>query len=209
MMEIGIISAPRKNNYLLKSVNSLRRSGFDQKIKIFAEPDTQDPGIKDTDFYYNSKKLGCFKNYASALRALVYNTDAEHVAILSDDFIYTPKAKLKLDNYLRELSNYGFLAMYTPRGTHPMVKNKGLNKVNLGWGNMWGGLYVFPRLSAKLIIEHDVFVDHHDNYEKNQQIDHLIPKVCDILGLDQWYVNPSLADHIGMESTIGHIHFIK
>lgn len=202
MVEIGITTTPGRDT-INKSIASLRQfySGI---IHIYGEPGgykINDPGV---DLKINKKKLGCFKNFHNALSDLV-TYDNDHVLVLADDFIYTKALFKKIPFH----GNYGYYALFTPKGmTHPPcnLRKRGWNKINMGWATSFGGLYLMKTQVAKQIIEHPFYQNHLNNYKKNQQIDHCIPEVCYQLGLDQWYSNPSLANHIGYQSTIGHTH---
>jgi len=49
-------------------------------------------------------------------------------------------------------------------------------------------------------------LNHLENYEANQQIDLAIPESVFQMGLKQMFHVPSLMNHIGHSSTIGHKH---
>lgn len=201
MVEIGIITTPRDT--INKSIESLRQS-YTQVINIYAEPGEYNIKDKGVNLKINKKQLGCFGNYHNALSDLI-KTDKEHVLVLSDDFIYTKGIFKKVPFH----GNYGYYALFTPKGmTHPpcRLNKRGWNKINMGWKTSFGGLYLMKTEVAKQILSHPFYLNHLNNYERNQQIDHCIPEVCYQLKLDQWYSNPSLSNHIGFTSTIGHIH---
>lgn len=203
MIEIGIITTPRINETLNKSIESLRQSFYDV-INVYAEPGEYDIKDQGVNLKINKEKLGCFKNYHNALSDLV-TRGKPHVLVLSDDFVYARNLFKKIPFNPR----CGYYALFTPTGMiHPpcSLTERGWNKVNTGWKTSFGGLYLMKTEMAKRIMEHEFYQNHLNNYEKNQQIDHCIPEVCYQLGLDQWYPNPSLANHIGFSSTIGHIH---
>ncbi len=206
MISISIITAPRNRQTLKTSVNSLRRSGFEGNITIFAEPETKYIPLDGTYWLFNGKNYGCFKNYTQALHWLVDNSELPYVGVFSDDFTYSRMAYRDACRYISNANEFGSLALYTPTGMKPIVHKKGANIINEGWGVTWGGNYIFKKEVAKQLLEHPLYVDHYNNYEKNQQIDHLIPKVLKELKLDQLFINPSLCDHIGFNSTIGHTH---
>lgn len=201
MVEVGIITTPR--NTINKSITSLRAS-FGGVINVYAEPGKYNIEDKGVNLKINKKQLGCFKNYNNALTDLC-KTDKSHVLVLADDFIYTQSMFKKVPFH----GNYGYYALFTPTGMrHPpcSIRKRGWNKINKGWATSFGGLYLMKTEVAREIIKHPFYLNHLNNYEQNQQIDHCIPEVCYRLKLDQWYSNPSLADHIGFDSTIGHIH---
>ena len=207
MIEVAIITAPRNSSTLNKSVRSLRYAGFNDVITIYAEPGQYEPTV-GTNLLKNKKKLGCFGNYHNALSNTVL-TDKPYVLILSDDFIYTRLTYKKITNDAQKFGQFGYMALFTPKGmTHPPcnLRKKRWSAINMGWKTSFGGQYLIRTEVARKILEHDFYKQHLENYTQNQQIDHCIPEVCYQMELDQWYHNPSLCQHIGLESTIGHVH---
>jgi hypothetical protein len=207
-IDFAIITAERETPTIYKSVESLRRVGYSGFIPIIAEPNANYEAIDGTNYLFNKTTLGCFKNFDRALKYLIKNSDAKYICVLSDDFLYTKDLFKNLSKILHN-DNLGYAALFTPehmRNQPCNVRKFGWNKVNLGWGTSWGGLYVFKKDTAKEIIKWEFYQNHLENYSLNQQIDHCVPEVCFQMGLDQWYHNPSLADHIGYNSTIGHEH---
>lgn len=207
MFDIGIIAAPRSKNMLEITVPSIRYAGFTDDIHVFAEPETFIGNI-DVEVHENIERLGCFKNYHNALSWLVENSNNPYIIVFSDDFIYSRGTCNALLNRLYDCDyDWGYHALYTPSGMRYLTKVKrGWNEVQGGWKKSYGGLYVYQTHIAKKIIEHDFYQNHLHNYEANQQIDHAIPETVFQLGLAQYFHNPSFADHIGFESTIGHKH---
>lgn len=207
MFDIGIITAPRDKDMIGTTVPSIREAGFVEPIHVFAEPDTFIPNI-DVEVHQNIERLGCFGNYHNALKWLIENGDKPYIVVLSDDFLYSKNTCVRLLSRLYDMEHdWGYHALYTPAGMRYLMKIKrGWNEVKGGWKKSYGGLYVFQRHIAEKIINHDFYVDHLANYKANQQIDHCIPEVCHQMGLEQYIHNPSFANHIGFQSTIGHNH---
>jgi len=207
-IDFAVITTYRLQSTIAKSIESLRRAGHGGFINIFAEPNTEFVDMPGTNFIYNQKQLGCFGNYHRALTSLCENSDATHICVLSDDFQYSQDLFKSLAKITHN-ENFCYAALFTPAGMSLQpcrIRKHGWSTMNMGWKNSWGGLYLFKKSVAKDIIAHDFYTNHLANYEANQQIDHCIPEVCFQLGLDQWFSNPSLADHIGNTSTIGHVH---
>jgi hypothetical protein len=155
-------------------------------------------------------QLGCFKHYARTLRELVNGSkDGDIVGVLPDDLVF--KYNIEVQKTIEQALNpdlVGYCAVYTPRelGRRNKWKNGGWQPVAGGWDSSYGGGYFFRREVAQKVLEHPFFINHRDNYEANQQIDHCIPQVMHELGLKQLFHVPSLSKHIGMTSTIGHVH---
>lgn len=199
MITIGIITAKRKHSTINRTISSLRSIGIDSKIYIFSEPHELNITDKNVDIKMNKETLGCFKNYNNAL-TFMSEIDG-YIGVFSDDFIFSSQTL----NRMRYSD--GYYAFYTPKGMS--LNNdlsEGWNEVNKGWEGSYGGNYVMHSSVAKKIINHDFYINHLNNYEKNQQIDHCIPEVCFQLGIQQYYHRPSLSNHVGYKSTIGHKH---
>lgn len=200
MFQLGIITAPRKDPTINRSIKSLRETGYNGVINIYAEPHELNIDDKGVIIKKNKETLGCFKNFDNALKDLI-KEGSEYICVLSDDMVYH---RMLLKKIRFEKNSY--CALYTPTGMMRHRLKKGWSTLNLGWANAWGGLYVMHRDTAIKIVEHEFYIDHLENYKANQQIDHCIPEVCYQLGINQYYHNPSLTDHVGFHSTIGHKH---
>lgn len=156
------------------------------------------------------EQIGCFKHFARSLQWLVDNSEeSDIIAVLPDDLTFHPHidAQKAIETALRS-SNVGYCAVYTPRelGRRNRWKHNGWAVSKGGWDSSYGGGYFFRREVAQRVLSHPFFIDHRDNYEGNQQIDHCIPEVIHRLGLKQLFHVPSLTKHIGLTSTIGHVH---
>lgn len=202
-IKLSMITCPRRQPTINFSIGSIRATGYTDTITVFAEPGEYDIKDKGIHLIISKTQLGCFKNFH---RAFEFNSRKQHFfCVLSDDFVYH-KAVFKVVQQLMKYDSYH--ALYTPDGMrHPpcSIRKKGWQTVNMGWETSFGGLYVVHSEMARKIIAHKDYQNHLNHYKANQQIDHIIPKVCLDLGLDQWFNNPSLAGHIGLTSTIGHI----
>lgn len=210
MIRIAIMHVPRAQETIGQSLISLQNSF---KGEILLAPDgnhfdvdyiTKQMGVKEIKRLSN---VGCFKHYARTLQYLVeHSEDDDIIAVLPDDLIYLPFESAITQGLKAE--NVGYCAIYTPRemGRRNNWKFGGWEVVTGGYGTSYGGGYFYKAKTAKKIMAHDFFIDHLNNYEKNQQIDHAVPEVCHQMGLKQLWPVPSLSKHIGFTSTIGHTH---
>lgn len=154
-------------------------------------------------------QVGCFKHYLRVLTDLVRNTDTPFIGIIPDDVNLAPDFARKCIEGASG-AGVGYAAGYTPTGmskiTSKVKFGTGWVEIRGGWGKSYGGCYVYPRAVAERIIEHPYIRQHAETYKKNQQIDAAIPELMHRLGLKQLMHVPSLSDHIGTVSTIGHRH---
>jgi len=209
MLKIAITHVPRLKETIGQSLRSIK-DAFTGELTIAPDGDhdvewiTKQMGIRSIS---RSNRVGCFKHYARTLKRLVDNSkDGDIVAVLPDDLVYIPFEKA-ITQALKS-PTVGYCAIYTPRemGRRNNWKFGGWQVVTGGYGESYGGGYFFKREVAKQVIQHDFFINHFNNYEKNQQIDHAVPECIHQMNLKQLWHTPSLSKHIGLTSTIGHTH---
>ena len=199
---VGITWLPRKVETFQQMQHSIK---FDNCIVY---PD----GVKfthRTDFEVMElgENKGCFKHYYRVLKDLYENADAELIAIFPDDVIFKEGWLSLVHQQFRKNPYIGYLACYTPKGMRHLVTGRtGWHEIKGGWAKSWGGGYVYRRNVVGKLLKHPFILNHLDNYEKNQQIDHAIPEAIHQMGLIQMIHNPSLLQHVGKFSTIGHKH---
>ncbi len=157
----------------------------------------------DNEVKFLGGNVGCFKHYYRVLTD-VCNSDADYVGVFSDDILYRESwiqtAISMLDN-----TDVGFAACFVPIGVAQRYGwGNGWHQLKGGYDAAWGGGYLFRKEVALKLLQHPFILNHRDNYEKNQQIDHAIPEAIYRMGLKQMFFVPSLIDHIGVTSTIGH-----
>ena len=197
---------PRKRETWQRAIDNLLSEFKTYGVDVVLYPD----GC-DLDYHFFPSKptetrIGCFKNYARALTDLC-NSDADIVSVLPDDLMWYKGGADTIMDGIASTNNIGYCAAYTPHllGKRERMR-RGWNEVKGGYYSSYGGAYFFPTDVARQVVAHPFFVNHRDNYAPNQQIDHCIPEVMHQLGKVQMFHAPSLVNHIGMTSTIGHRH---
>jgi len=199
---LSMTTCPRKESTIVRSIESLWESGYDGTISVHHDED---------------KSLGCFRNFHKALTAAI-DSGADIVGQIPDDMLFQKGWQKDVLKYLND-DLLGYLALYVPKGLGERYKfTKGINEINGGWASSWGGCYLMPRESAKQLVSHTFYQRHLQNdfsrdeqrklynYAPNKRIDHVVPHVMHLIGLKQLYYVPSVCEHIGMKSTIGHKH---
>tara|TARA_R110000868_G_scaffold179544_3_gene419629 strand:- start:8541 stop:9179 length:639 start_codon:yes stop_codon:yes gene_type:complete len=199
---IGIRWYPRKEETLLRSIETI---GHDYTVY----PDGQTlPLLYDVKSKLIGEHAGCFKHYYRVIEDLC-KQDVDIVGSFPDDIIYS---KGWLDIALRQFRAnpyVGYLDCFTALGLahgKGWRNKKGWQELKGGWGESWGGAYLFRKDVALKWLKHPFILNHLENYKPNQQIDAAIPEAIHQMGLFQFYHIPSLVKHIGMTSTIGHKH---
>jgi len=198
---IGITWIPRAREYFAKSIKTVDHDS------VIIYPDGFD-FIHPTTYAVRrlGDNVGCFKHYYRVLEDLVNNTNADVVGVFADDILYKKGWIQKATEKLKDES-VGYVACYVPNGL--AIRNgfhDGWNEFNEGWAKSWGGGYAMRREVAIQVLKHPFMLNHLANYEKNQQIDHCVPQVMYEIGLKQLFPVPSLINHIGLKSTLGHKH---
>ncbi len=213
-LSIAILTAPRLKDTARRMLLGMRFvTNRPEVIHLFAEPGSVFPDLDFIEVHQNERTMGCFRNFDQAHRYLIEETDSEWILVMSDDVKYRESWIVRAEEYVNKLKHspdFGYLALYTPVGMKQFFSrnpHKEIIYLNRGWGKGgWGGLYLMRRETAQRMINTKVYQNHKDTYTKNQQFDECVKEAFMELGLDQFYVNPSLFDHVGMTSTIGHNH---
>jgi hypothetical protein len=123
MLEIGITAAPRKENYLNESLQSLRRAGFKQKVHLFQEPGGYHKLTdKNLIIHENPKVLGCFKNFRTSLNYLLKNSEADWFLMLQDDATWRSDGAAILEDAMKRYQYDRELGMLSPYTSPAMVK---------------------------------------------------------------------------------------
>lgn len=202
---IGVTWVPRPDEVI--HTTAFTWSGA--KFRIY--PDGHHFPFQHEDEVVNlGAQVGCFRHYYRVLKDLFMNTSTPFVGIIPDDMRLMDGAVQSACD-AASAKGIGYAAMYTPAGMAAMshrlrLGTQGWYEIKGGWGKSWGGCYVFSRAVAERLIYHPFILSHHATYGKNQQIDHAIPEACHRMGLKQLMHKPSLCEHVGMTSTIGHVH---
>lgn len=209
-LSIGMTYKQRRKETIGKSLNSLRNAGFTDPVYIFSEPN---PGVipEGITVLQNETNLGCSANFLNALSWLVKNTDSEYLAIVQDDVVYYRNAKeewLKHVAITKETNrNVGYWSLYlaTKHRDLTVGKDYGFLYHEIGWC-FWGALaYIFTRQSATDLINDDQFISMVNGNHKN--VDCAVGTVLLKQGKRCYFSYPSLTNHIGTTSTVGHKHF--
>lgn len=202
---IGVTTAARGRISLDRSLVSLHQAGWDVRrdVLVFAEPEAT--VVEGVPTLRREDRYGAWRNWFESLRHLVESDpDADAYIMLQDDVLYAKNIRQWLERSLwpDDPEKIGFVSLYTSGRTKASQATSPDGKFHL-WprGFFWGACaYVFPPESARLILA-DADVHRHTG----NKIDVRISRWCDRVGRGQWYVRPSLCQHlIDVPSTLGH-----
>jgi len=201
---IAMTTAPRREPTLDRAIDSLRAAGFDEDLHLFTEPGAPITGNDERTIVHAHPELqGCFRNWRSAARHLASITDdTSWILIVQDDAIWSPGAAEILRAQMRSRCSLptGFLSPYVIGKDVPRGAPDGWTECRAGW-NFWGALALCMKRDATLaLLAHPRFVHH----PTNQQVDAVVAASMIDLGRPSFVHVPSLVDHVGMTSTLGH-----
>ena len=205
MVDIAVISCPRKLPTLGVSIQSLRDAGVNWHIWVFSEPGEVTLKGNNITIGINNSKLGAFANYNKALQFITRKGTSKFKCVLQDDYIYSKNLFDKLTEIEQYEGDFGYFNLFS-NGYHPTVHDwlpaDGWNRTNLGADEVWGAAFVFQADKVPVITGHEFYKKIMS--ERNEMIDGTISEVCKRLELPMFHHNPSLVYSIGYTSTLGH-----
>lgn len=211
LLAIAMTTAPRSKPTLARALLSLRHAGFSERVRLFAEPGSFDEVPCPTDsrlsVRVNSARLGCFGNWRRSLKHLVRHGDARWILIVQDDAVWQPGSAdvLRDELRVRQGRRVGFLSSYVTQKDAPAGSADGWHECRSGW-DFWGALALcLPCATAEELLLHPRFT----KYRSSQQVDALVARSMLDLGRPSFVHVPSLVDHVGETSTIGHDHRLE
>lgn len=200
---VAITTSPRAVSYLAACVVSVKKAGATNPI-VYAEPESRTEEI-DTTIVHRQETLGCWRNWVATAEDLLKGP-GDLLMIIQDDTLLSVNA---FDIQWPDRDDVGFVSLYTPKhytkekdGLHPVVTK-----------SLWGACaMIFERDKLRAILDHPIAKTwkgagkkvRNPPPEKVKNIDTAIGKVCNALGLKMFFHSPSLAQHIGAYSSIGH-----
>jgi len=200
---IGMTTAPRRRPTLHHAVRSLREAGFHERLHLFCEPGSpRSPVDGRLTRHANRCRLGCFGNWDRALGHLLRHESAGWLMIVQDDAIWSPGAAsiLRAEIAGRQAQRIGFLSPYVTGKDVSDGFVEGWNLYEGGW-NLWGALALcMPRDAALDLVRHGRYASH----PGPNAIDAVVAASMLDLGRPSLVRVPSLVDHVGETSTIGH-----
>ena len=206
LISVAVITAPRPISTLPQTISELRRAGFTQPTHVFAEPTapvSNDSGLR---VHRNSTRLGLWRNWLGAARAMLAGTDSPFLLICEDDVRFAPCAALALQHAINTIphNTWGYASLYTPRHNYSRrVGSSGWQQLRVGPGT-WGALaWCFTRESLGEILASRTVRSH----TWTSGTDMVVSQAVNEIGRKCYFHVPSLGDHIGGDiSTEGHQH---
>lgn len=201
-LAIAITTAPRARETFTASLASLRRAGFTQSVRVFA--DKVRPQGEGCEITYNDPPLDGIKNWYKACQTLVEGASAPWLMILEDDVTWANGAAQALYRDLDGLDpeKTGYVSLYLcrmvakfiHREMHAKRLPRGMHNAAGMGGRCWGSqAYVLPRESAKRLLADGIFRNMVKVRWKNRDL--LVSGTLSRLGYKLLYRVPCLVNH--------------
>lgn len=140
--------------------------------------------------------IGAFGNFFLGLQELMlrYPT-AEKYVMVQDDVVFSRNVR----QFLERGTPTGILSLHTIQA----------NEGPPGWNRVkrWGSgaqAYVIPRELAKRIVGDSLWLEHPKEKRGRKQIDTIMDRWCRAQNVPHYTHTPSLSQHVGFASTLGH-----
>lgn len=217
---VAVTTAPRVGCTVINCINSLRSAGWEPVA--FAEPGSHDLG--DVETIANPEKLGLWHNWLQSANWCLEHTRADWILTVQDDVVFHPESKSFVESLLWPSRRCGFLSLYTPRhyqlkAGNPEAWGPGVRRIRTG--NLWGACaLIWPRPVLQQLVSHPIARSWQGVMPKRGKAearaarkadpslinnsDTAIGRILNRMRREMWFVDPSLAEHVSLTSTVGH-----
>lgn len=212
MIASAIITAPRAEPTLTRSISSMAAAGFLRNVHIFAEPGTiVDSGYVlplACNYYSNPFKLGNLRNWVLALETLVAVTTEKWLMVCEDDIKWAARAYdilcYDLERFNRMLPGAGAISLYCPIRMSKVLEQQYANGKDLQYGwygakigkKTWGAqCLVFHRSWAIELLSDPEFKRVISNPQFDKNVDAHVAQSIMQRNREVVYRIPSLVDH--------------
>lgn len=214
---VFVTTAPRKDCTLTTCIHHIRQAGWEPLIHA-------EPGSTQTDAktVWNEYRKGLWCNWLSAAEYALQETDADIILSMQDDVRLHPLSRAYVEHAAWPTKSTGFISLYTPK--HYSIKMRRLappGVIRVNTQSLWGACALaFPRKALQRLLRTPTVLNwlgakprsgDESIYDKRREdptlianSDTAIGKACNLLGLEMYFCNPSLSDHIAEHSTVGH-----
>lgn len=205
-LTIAMPSAFRPGLSRDRAVKALRAGGFLDPLHLFTEPPHPEQHWLNVTVHPNETQLGGWLNHKQCLRWLLDNAPTRYLMVAEDDVVFCCGARQLLDQQIEAHPDFSVITLYYSNRDHQATKAAdGWFLHNRGCHHFGNLALVFDREGGieKYLasVEHIVegrFTRNYDVpmfswFKNNPSEDHGVWSHC-----------PSLVDHIGVRSTLGH-----
>lgn len=202
-LAVGMITCSRADHDVHAAIERLRGGGFDDLLHLFCEPGT--PEVRPSPslvVHNNESRYGVLGNWRHCLTWLYEHSSADYLMVSEDDVAYCRGARAAWEEARYRSDRVGFWSLYTAKRYQSLMGGEqGWMSLNLGretWGTQ---AMCFPRSSAQILLDYRPL---HEDDQLRGPTDAIVADCFLEAGLPCYYHNPSLTDHLGHISSIGH-----
>jgi GT2 family glycosyltransferase len=205
LVSIAMVTAPRPISTVERSIAELRRAGFCQPIRLFAEPRSPSVDLAGVMTHFNDRTLGAWHNWLQAAHEMAGEGDSPFILLCEDDIELASCAALALQYAITRLpyDDWGFASLYSPEYN---LREHRTDKS--GWWPVtrtshWGALaWCFSRQSLRAILTSKIAARHGGD----RDADVVVSQALHAAKRQTYFHLPSLAAHTGFGiSSLGHI----
>lgn len=209
-LPVFMTAAPRDRETQERAIASVREAGMGP-LTILCEPGTEIIGYADATVFHHGEKQGQFRNLIAALRAGIASGSPYFITMEDDVVLHRQTGELLSRSVWPD--NAGCVQLYTAArlaGRYRRGVRSKLRKQD-SFDMLGCCALLFSREAATVLVEwadtkgwrgacsHVI-----EEPSEKKAGDTFIGEVLSFSGLDIWIHNPSLAEHIGEVSTLGH-----
>ncbi len=208
-MALAVITCPRRDVQLSRTILGLRAAGFREPVHVFAEPGSEDvSNLLGVVMHWNIARLGGFRNWMQALSWFCRRSPARYLLLSEDDAEYSTSARDAVDEAVATLSPFGVLSLFLPArdASHIPADAAGWFQHNKGWKQYGTVSLVFDRMGGveRFVMDPAVVGARPPAGEKVVPYDSVLFQWYQRAGLPVWFHVPSLVNHPPNTSTLGH-----
>ncbi|HAV64321.1 MAG TPA: hypothetical protein DCY13_18385 [Verrucomicrobiales bacterium] len=201
---VGVLTAPRRQPTLYRSLKSLAAAGWDE-VRVFAEPGVVIPdSVPDRLITRRSERIQAWPNFLLALTELhLRQPHADAYLLCEDDVVYCRGLRAYLEQTLWPANRLGVVSLFTSGYQDPQ-HGQGFFPTRHGLASWGAQAYLFPNASARALLRHADVVNHRSRGPKQGRADQdaVVGYWCQKADLDYYMHSPSLAQHIGETSSL-------
>jgi hypothetical protein len=206
---VAVTTAPREKPTLQTTIASLIANRWEPHI--FSEPGVDLTSLSQLPIHNNAVRLGAWFNWFHSCKTVLDTTRSDYILTVQDDTVIAPGTAEFLASFEWPSDSCGMVSLYTP--TQYTKRTPGLHRIRTN--SLWGACaMLFRRSDLQRIIDTKVAKNWRGAAFKTRKrpredwevanVDTAIGKALRELGLHPYFFSPSLSQHIGDTSSIGH-----
>jgi len=209
LITVGVTTAPREQHTLHTCIASLVRNHWEPHI--FAEPDSDLMGLGSLPVHRNAERLGAWHNWVHCCDTLLRKTRSDLILTVQDDTVIADGAAEFLATFSWPDAACGMVSLYTP--TQYAKTTPGCHRIRTN--SLWGACaMLFRRDDLRAILNTKTAANWRGAKMRTRtrprepwevaNVDTAVGHALREIGKHPYFFTPSLSQHIGETSTLGH-----